>query len=135
MKSLIRVSSIFIVLSIVFASETKEEMVGEVQVNNTEVPDKQLLQSDVAPIDIDQIKKIRFEKSVRDKKHAVIMLNDQKKKKASEEEFFEDQGKKAQQNSIIKRWSDDIRSKFSVGTLKRENGKSAIKLPQTPKTN
>ena len=135
MKSLIRVSSIFIVLSIAFASETKEEMVGEVQVNNTEVPDKQLLQSDVAPIDIDQIKKIRFEKSVREKKHAEIMLNDQKKKKASEEEFFEDQGKKAQQNSIIKRWSDDIRSKFSVGTLKGENGKNAIKLPSAPKTN
>ena len=135
MKSLIRVSSIFIVLSIAFASETKEEMVGEVQVNNTEVPDKQLLQSDVAPIDIDQIKKIRFEKSVRDKKHAVIMLNEQKKKKVSEQEFFEDQGNKAQQNAIIKRWSDDIRSKFSVGTLKGENGKSAIKLPPTPKTN
>ena len=60
MKSLIRVSSIFIVLSIAFASESKEEMVDEVQVNNTEAPDKQLLQSDVAPIDIDQIKKIRF---------------------------------------------------------------------------
>ena len=58
MKSLIRVSSIFIVLSIAFASESKEELVGEVQVNNTEAPDKQLLQSDVAPIDIDQIKKI-----------------------------------------------------------------------------
>ena len=90
MKSLIRVSSIFIVLSIAFASESKEELVGEVQVNNTEGPDKQLLQSDVAPIDIDQIKKIRFEKSVREKKHAEIMLNDQKKKKVSEQEFFEE---------------------------------------------
>ena len=39
---------------------------------------------------IDQIKKIRFEKSVRDKKHSVIMLNEQKKKQVSEQEFFED---------------------------------------------
>ena len=135
MKSLIRVSSIFILLSIAFASESKKELVGEVQVNNTEGPDKQLLQSDVAPIDIDQIRKIRFEKSVGHKKHSEIMLNEQKKKKVSEQEFFEDQDKKAQQNAIIKRWSNDIRSKFSVGTLKGENGKSAIKLPSAPEKN
>ena len=60
MKSLIRVSSIFIVLSIAFASDTKEELVSEVQVNNTEEPDKQLLHSGVVPLELHQNEAIAY---------------------------------------------------------------------------
>ena len=81
MKSLLRVSSIFIALSIALASGTKEELVSEVQVNNTEAQDKQSLQSGVVPIDIEKINEVRIEKSIRDKRHSMTVLKDLKKKK------------------------------------------------------
>ena len=135
MKSLIRVSSIFIVLSIAFALETKEEMVGEVQVNNTEAPDKQLLQSGVAPIDIEKTNEVRIEKSIRDKRHSMTVLKELKKKDAIKKDFIERQTKKSSKNEILKRWSTDIHSKMSVATIKGEDGSAALKLPSAPESN
>ena len=135
MKSLIRVSSIFIVLSIAFASETKEEMVSEVQVNNTEAPDKQLLQSGVAPIDIEKINEIRIEKSIRDKRHSMTVLKELKKRDAIKKDFIERQTKKSSKDEILKRWSTDIHSKMSVATIKGEDGSAALKLPSAPESN
>ena len=135
MKSLIRVSSIFIVLSIAFASESKEEMTGEVQVNNTEVPDKQLLQSGVTPIDIEKINEVRIEKSIRDKRHSMTVLKELKKKDAIKKDFIERQTKKSSKDEILKRWSTDIHSKMSVATIKGEDGSAALKLPSAPESN
>ena len=135
MKSLIRVSSIFIVLSIAFASESKEEMAGEVQVNNTEVPDKQLLQSGVTPIDIEKINEVRIEKSIRDKRHSMTVLKELKKKDAIKKDFIERQTKKSSKDEILKRWSTDIHSKMSVATIKGEDGSAALKLPSAPESN
>jgi hypothetical protein len=135
MKSLIRVSSIFIVLSIAFASETKEEMVGEVQVNNTEAPDKKLLQSGVAPIDIEKINEVRIVKSIRDKRHSMTVLKELKKKDAIKKDFIERQTKKISKDEILKRWSTDIHSKMSVATIKGEDGSAALKLPSAPESN
>ena len=135
MKSLIRVSFIFIVLSIAFASETKEEMVSEVQVNNTEAPDKQLLQSGVAPLDIEKINEVRIEKSIRDKRHSMTILKELKKKDAIKKDFMERQTKKSNKNEILKRWSTDIHSKMSVATIKGEDGSAALKLPSAPESN
>ena len=135
MKSLIRVSSIFIVLSIAFASESKEEMAGEVQVNNTEVPDKQLLQSDVVPIDIEKINEVRVEKSIRDKRHSMTVLKELKKKDAIKKDFIERQTKTSSKDEILKRWSTDIHSKMSVATIKGEDGSAALKLPSAPESN
>jgi len=135
MKSLIRVSSIFIVLSIAFASETKEEMVGEVQVNNTEAPDKKLLQSGVAPIDIEKINEVRIVKSIRDKRHSMTVLKELKKKDAIKKDFIERRSKKSSKDEILKRWSTDIHSKMSVATIKGEDGSAALKLPSAPESN
>ena len=135
MKSLIRVSSIFIVLSIAFASETKEELVSEVQVNNTEAPDKQFLQSGVVPIDIEKINEVRIEKSIRDKRHSMTILKELKKKDAIKKDFIERQAKKSNKNEILKRWSTDIHSKMSVVTIKGEDGSAALKLPSAPESN
>ena len=135
MKSLIRVSSIFIVLSIAFASEIKEELAGEVQVNSTEAPDKQLLQSNVAPIDIEKINEVRIEKSIRDKRHSMTVLKELKKKDAIKKDFIEKQTKKINKNEILKRWSTDIHSKMSVATIKGEDGSAALKLPSAPESN
>ena len=135
MKSLIRVSSIFIVLSIAFASESKEEMAGEVQVNNTEVPDKQLLQSGVTPIDIEKINEVRIEKSIRYKRHSMTVLKELKKKDAIKKDFIERQTKTSSKDEILKRWSTDIHSKMSVATIKGEDGSAALKLPSAPESN
>ena len=135
MKSLIRVSSIFIVLSIAFASEIKEELAGEVQVNNTEDPDKQLLQSNVAPIDIEKINEVRIEKSIRDKRHSMTVLKELKKKDAIKKDFIERQTKTSSKDEILKRWSSDIHSKMSVATIKGEDGSAALKLPSAPESN
>jgi len=135
MKSLLRASSIFIALSIAFASGTKEELVSEVQVNNTEAPDKQLLQSGVVPIDIEKINEVRIEKSIRDKRHSMTVLKDLKKKDAIKKDFIERQTKKSNKNEILKRWSTDIHSKMSVATIKGEDGSAALKLPSAPESN
>ena len=135
MKSLIIVSSIFIVSSIAFASDTKEELAGEVQVNNTEVPDKQLLQSDVAPIDIEKINEVRIEKSIREKRHSMTVLKELKKKDAIKKDFIERQIKTSSKDEILKRWSTDIHSKMSVATIKGEDGSAALKLPSAPESN
>jgi len=135
MKSLLRASSIFIALSIAFASGTKEELVSEVQVNNTEAPDKQLLQSGVVPIDIEKINEVRIEKSIRDKRHSMTVLKDLKKKDAIKKDFIERQTKKSNKNEILKRWSTDIHSKMSVATIKGEDGSAALKLPSASESN
>ena len=135
MKSLIRVSSIFIALSIALASGTKEELVSEVQVNNTEAQDKQSLQSGVVPIDIEKINEVRVEKSIRDKRHSMTVLKDLKKKDAIKKDFIERQTKKSNKNEILKRWSTDIHSKMSVATIKGEDGSAALKLPSAPESN
>jgi hypothetical protein len=135
MKSLIRVSFIFIVSSIAFASESKAEMADEVQVNNTEAPDKQLLQAGVAPIDIEKINEVRIEKSIRDKRHSMTVLKELKKKDAIKKDFMERQTKKSNKNEILKRWSTDIHSKMSVATIKGEDGSAALKLPSAPESN
>lgn len=135
MKSLLRVSSIFIALSIALASGTKEELVSEVQVNNTEAQDKQSLQSGVVPIDIEKINEVRVEKSIRDKRHSMTVLKDLKKKDAIKKDFIEMQTKKSNKNEILKRWSTDIHSKMSVATIKGEDGSAALKLPSAPESN
>ena len=135
MKSLIRVSSIFIVLSIAFASETKEELVSEVQVNNTATPEKQFLQSGLVPIDIEKINETRIEKSIRDKRHSMTVLKDLKKKDAVKKDFIERQTKKSSKDEILKRWSTDIHSKMSVATIKGEDGSAVLKLPSAPESN
>ena len=135
MKSLLRVSSIFIVLSIAFASETKEDLVSEVQVDNTEAPDKQLLQSGIAPIDIEEINEVRIEKSIRDKRHSMTVLKELKKKDAIKKDFIERETKKSSKDEILKRWSTDIHSKMSVATIKGEDGSAALKLPSASESN
>ena len=135
MKSLLRASSIFIALSIAFASGTKEELVSEVQVNNTEAPDKQLLQSGVVPIDIEKINEVRIEKSIRDKRHSMTVLKELKKRDAIKKDFIERQTKKSSKDEILKRWSTDIHSKMSVATIKGEDGSAALKLPSAPESN
>ena len=134
MKSLIRVSSIFIVLSIAFASEAKKEMVSEVQVNNTEASNKQLLQPGVVPIDIEKIKEVRIQKSIQDKKYAQKILKQHMDNNPNQKED-ELSARKVDKKNVLKKWSADLRSKLSVVKFKGKNGEKTINLPSIPESN
>ena len=134
MKSLIRVSSIFIVLSIAFASEAKEEMVSEVQVNSTEAPSEQLIQSGVVPIDIEKINEVRIQKSIQDKKYAQKILKQHMDNNPNQKED-ELSARKVDKKNVLKKWSADLRSKLSVVKFKGKNGEKTINLPSIPESN
>jgi len=134
MKSLIRVSSIFIVLSIAFASDAKEEMVNEVQVNNTESSNKQLLQSGVVPIDIEKINEVRIQKSIQDKKYSQKILKQHMDNNPNQKED-ELSARKVDKKNVLKKWSADLRSKLPVVEFKGKNGEKTINLPSIPEPN
>ena len=134
MKSLIRVSSIFIVLSIAFASDAKEEMVNEVQVNNTESSNKQLLQSGAVPIDIEKINEVRIQKSIQDKKYAQKILKQHMDNNPNQKED-ELSARKVDKKNVLKKWSADLRSKLPVVTFRGKNGEKTINLPSIPESN
>jgi len=134
MKSLSRVSTVFIVFAFVFASENNSIIDGEnTDVNNTD-SNIQAIDSEVLPIDVEKINESRIQKSIREKKYAQSILKKQQGAKKEQQELLESQIKKDKEKSVFKRWSSDARSKFSVITLKRENGNKAIKLPSTPES-
>ena len=134
MKSLIRVSSIFIVLSIAFASEAKKEMVSEVQVNNTEASNKQLLQSGLVPIDIEKINEVRIQKSIQDKKYAQKILKQHMDNNPNQKKD-ELSARKVDKKNVLKKWSADLRSKLFVVKFKGKNGEKTINLPSIPESN
>ena len=111
------------------------DLVNKVQTSDSEISDKKINEIVSIPINVDYFKDMRFEKAVLKKKKSETILKEQKDKKEAEKKLLEDQLIKADQNSILKKWSKDIRSKFSVGTLKKENGESAIQLPSSNKKN
>ena len=132
MKSLSRISTIFIVFTFVFASENNPIVADEnSEVNNSD-SNIQAIDSEVLPIDVEKINESRIQKSIREKKYAQSILKKQQEAQKEQQELLESQIKKDKEKSVFKRWSSDARSKFSVITLKRENGNKAIKLPSTP---
>ena len=134
MKSLFRFSTIFIVFTFVFASENNPIVADEnSEVNNTD-SNIQAIDSEVLPIDVEKINESRIQKSIREKKYAQSILKKQQGAKKEQQELLENQIKKDKEKSVFKRWSSDARSKFSVITLKRENGNKAIKLPSSPES-
>ena len=132
MKSLSRISTIFIVFTFVFASENNSTIAGE----NTDVNDTdsniQAIDLEVLPIDVEKINESRIQKSIREKKYAQSVLKKQQEALKEHQEILESRIKKDKEKSVFKRWASDARSKLSVVTLKRENGNKTIKLPSTP---
>ena len=134
MKSLSRISTIFIVFTFVFASENNSTIDGEnTDVNNTD-SNIQAIDSEVLPIDVEKINKSRIQKSIREKKYVQSVLKKQQETQKEHQEILESRIKKNKEKSIFKRWASDARSKLSVITLKTENGSKAIKLPSTPES-
>ena len=74
MKSLLRISAIFIVFTFVIASENNLIIAGEnTDVNNTD-SNIQAIDQEVLPIDVEKINESRIQKSIREKKYAQSVL-------------------------------------------------------------
>ena len=127
MKTTIRtLSSIFIVFTIAFASEVN--LNEEAKSVNNSSSDKQAVNSDVAPIDIKLIQETRIKKAIKDKKYAESIHNKHLQEKSPSKTDI-------QEKDVLSSWAKDIQSKLTVINLKRENGKKAIELPSSPKSN
>ena len=134
MKSLSRISTVFIVFTFVFASENNSTIDAEnTDVNNTD-SNIQAIDSEVLPIDVEKINESRIQKSIMEKKYAQSVLKKQQEGQKEQQELLESRIKKDKGKSVFQRWSSDARSKLSVITLKRENGNKSIKLPSTPES-
>ena len=134
MRNLLAICSILMMVSI-NASDNKAESIAEVEVNNNDVSDMQLMQSELLPVEVDEIKKQRIQKSIREKKYAETVLKKQQSSQINQNELIESYIDKDQKKNVLNRWSSDVRSKISVVTVKGVNGERAIKLPSTPESN
>ena len=126
MKTIRALSSIFIVFTIAFASDTNSN--EEATSANNSSSDKQSVNSDVAPIDIKLIQETRIKKAIKDKKYAESTYNKHLQEKSASKADI-------QKKDVLSSWAKDIQSKLTVINLKRENGKKAIELPSSPKSN
>jgi len=134
MKSLSRISTVFIVFTFVFASENNSTIAGENKDVNDTDSNIQAIDLEVLPIDVEKINESRIQKSIREKKYAQSVLKKQQEALKEHQEILESRIKKDKEKSVFKRWASDARSKLSVVTLKRENGNKTIKLPSTPES-
>ena len=126
MKTIQALSSIFIVFTIAFASDTNSN--EEATSANNSSSDKQVVNSDVAPIDIKLIQETRIKKAIKDKKYAESTYNKHLQEKSASKADI-------QKKDVLSSWAKDIQSKLTIINLKRENGKKAIELPSSLKSN
>ena len=126
MKTIRALSSIFIVFTIAFSSDTNS--IEEATSANNPSSDKQSVNSDVAPIDIKLIQETRIKKAIKDKKYADATYNKHLQEKSASKVDV-------QKKDVLSSWAKDIQSKLTVKNLKRENGKKVIELPSSLKSN
>ena len=126
MKTILALSSIFIVFTIAFASDTNSN--EEATSANNSSSDKQVVNSDVAPIDIKLIQEARIKKAIKDKKYAESTYNKHLQEKSASKADI-------QKKDVLSSWAKGIQSKLTIINLKRENGKKAIELPSSLKSN
>ena len=134
MRNLLIFCSVLLIANI-NASDNKAESKTEVEINNNGVLDMQLMQSEVLPVEVEEIKKQRIQKSIREKKYAQTVLKKQQSSQINQNELIESYIDKDQKKNVLNRWSSDVRSKISVVTVKGVNGEKAIKLPSIPESN
>ena len=135
MKSLSRISIVFIFFTFVFASENNSFATGENSDVNNSDSKMQSIESDVIPIDIDAIKEVRIAKGLRDKKAAASTLKKHQSIAKNNDMMIQNREAEKKKKNILQKWSRDIREKLSVVTLKQDGVKKAIKLPPAPESN
>ena len=140
MSNLVKFGSIFIALAITFASDNSAKVIEQETISNTvktlnlnnkiEIIESEGINSEVVPVDVEKINRIRLQKSMKAKKHAKITLREQKNKASYQNEFAGvQQVKEIQQKNVLRKWSSDIDSKLPVVILKDESGEKAVKFP------
>ena len=134
MRNLFRVCSTFIVFTIISASDKNEELKKSEFSNGNSASNKQLVVSEVQPIDIEKITKNRIEKSIMDKKYAQKILKQNVDNNPNQKED-ELSARKMDKKNVLKKWSADLRSKLTVVKFKGKNGKKTINLPSIPESN
>ena len=134
MKSLLKLSSAFIIFTFILASDSKEESKKSELSNGNSYPEKQLLVSEVLPIDIEKITKTRNAKSINDQKYAQKILR-QHMADDSNLEKNDLSARKIDKKNVLKKWSADLRSKLSVVKFKGKSGEKNINLPSIPESN
>ena len=135
MKSLSRISIVFIFFTFVFASENNSFATGENSDVNNSDSKMQSIESGVLPIDIDAIKEVRIAKGLRDKKAAASTLKKYQSIAKNNDIMIQNREAEKKKKNILQKWSRDIREKLSVVTLKQDGVKKEIKLPPTPESN
>tara|TARA_B100000900_G_scaffold318504_1_gene277603 strand:+ start:468 stop:872 length:405 start_codon:yes stop_codon:yes gene_type:complete len=134
MRNLFRVCSTFIVFTIISASDKNEELKKSEFSNGNSASNKQLVVSEVQPIDIEKITKNRIEKSIMDKKYAQKILKQNVDNNPNQKED-ELSARKMDKKNVLKKWSADLRSKLTVVKFKGKNGEKTINLPLIPESN
>lgn len=118
MKDLLRFSSIFIIMTFAYSSETKslsslESKTESRSQSMTKAPSS----ADVAPIDVEKMKDYRLKKAIKDKRYVkdIIdgkLISDQNKESLAT--------KNSNNKNFIQRIVSEVRSKLSVMTLKAD---------------
>ena len=145
MNRISKLLSIVILFSIVLATENNEEAVVEKTTfaddNNTEHISNNV---EIAPVDIEKMKKVRQAKAEIEKMNAIRFLQKHKNpvpvadanmkafvdRKQAEERII-----KNKRNGFLKRFTESIRKKFPTMRLRSADGKRAIKFPTNTQTN
>ena len=146
MKSLLRISSIFIALAVVFGSnnnvsstETANENSAKYITNNNQSSD---IQQIIAPTDLKRIKKIRFEKARVEKIKSKSVLNTHRNKDLvrdsapnpnieliGEDAIVNRKMQEMKGQNIFSDFSSKIEEKYLIRNVKNSSEKSAIKFP------
>ena len=145
MNRISKLLSIVTLFSIVLATENNEEAVVEKTTfaddNNTEHISNNV---EIAPVDIEKMKKVRQAKAEIEKMNAIRFLKKHKNpvpvadanmkafvdRKQAEERII-----KNKRNGFLKRFTESIRKKFPTMRLRSADGKRAIKFPTNTQTN
>ena len=100
MKSLLRISTILIVFTFIFASENNLIIAGEnTDVNNTD-SNIQAIDQEVLPIDVEKINESRIQKSIREKKYVQSVLKKQQGALKEQQDLLDSRIKKEKEKSI-----------------------------------
>ena len=145
MKRISKLLSIVALFSFVLATENTEDTVVEKTTfaddNNTEDISKNV---EIAPVDIEKMKKVRQAKAEIEKMNAMRFLQKHKNpvpvadanmKAFVDQKQAEERIKKNKRNSFLKTFAESLRKTFPTKRLRSTDGKRAIKFPTNTQTN
>ena len=144
MNFIIKLLSIVALSSFVLATDNNEETVVEKTTfaddNNTEDISNNV---QIAPVDIEKMKKVRQAKAEIEKMNAMRFLQKHKNpvavadanmKAFVDQKQAEERIKENKRNGFLKTFAESIRKKFPTMRLRSTDGKRAIKFPTNTQT-